>query len=69
MCQRKINITLYHLYVISKLWYKWTYLQNRNRVTDGENKFTVTKRGESGGRDKLRDWAWHIRTTVYETDN
>jgi len=23
--------------------YKWTYLQNRNRVTDVENKFTVTE--------------------------
>ena len=26
--------------------YKWTYVQNRNRPTDIENKFTVTK-GES----------------------
>ena len=26
-------------------WYKWTYLQSRNRLTDLENKFTVT-RGE-----------------------
>ena len=30
-----------------KKWYKWTYLQNRNRLTDLENKFTVTK-GEGG---------------------
>ena len=60
---------MYHLHVESKKWYKWTYLQNRNRVTDGENKFTFTKRGESGGRDKLRDWDWHIRTNIYETDN
>ena len=29
-------------------WYKLTYLQNRNRVTDVENKLMVTK-GESGG--------------------
>ena len=26
-----------------KIWYKWTYLQNRNRRTDTENKFMVTK--------------------------
>ena len=26
-----------------KIWYKWTYLQNRNRVTDVENKLTVAK--------------------------
>ena len=28
---------------ILKRWYKWTYLQNRNRLTDLENKFMVTK--------------------------
>ena len=31
-----------------KKWYKRTYLQNRNRLTDMENKLMVTK-GESGG--------------------
>ena len=35
-----------------KPWYKWTYLQNRNRLTDTENKFTVTQR-EREERDKL----------------
>ena len=35
--------------------YKWTYLQNRNRPTDIENKFMVTK-SESMGRDKLGVW-------------
>ena len=30
-----------------KQWYKWTYLQNRNRLTDIGNKLTVTK--EDGG--------------------
>ena len=34
-----------------KKWNKWTYLQNRNRLTDIENKLMVTK-GESGGRNK-----------------
>ena len=34
----------YHLYVESiKKKYKWTYLQNRNRLTDIENKLMVTK--------------------------
>ena len=33
---------------ILKKWYKWTYLQNRSRVTDVEDKLTVTK-GERGG--------------------
>ena len=33
-----------------KKWYKWTYLQNRTRITDIENKFMVTK-GERGRKE------------------
>ena len=45
----KINI-IYHLYVESKKKYKWIYIQNRNRPTDIENKFMVTKgEREEGG--------------------
>ena len=51
-----------------KQWYKRTYLQNRNRVTDVKNKLMVTK-GERWGRDKLGDWEWHIHTTIYKMDN
>ena len=32
-----------------KKWYEWTYLQDRKRITDIENKVMVTK-GETGGR-------------------
>ena len=45
--QRKINIC-YHLYVESKIRHKSTYLPSRNRLTDIENKFRVTK-GEGVG--------------------
>ena len=34
-----------------KKWCKWTFLQNRNRLVDIENKFKVTK-GEGEDRDK-----------------
>ena len=55
--QTKTNIIWYRLYVESKKnGYKWTYLQNRNRVTDVENKLMVTKDKMVGGRDKLGDW-------------
>ena len=37
-----------HLHMEFKKWYKWIYLQNRNGLTDVENKFVVTK-GERGG--------------------
>ena len=52
-------------------WYKWTYLQNRNRLTDVENKLMVTggKVGLRGVRDKLGDLDWDIHTTVYKIDN
>ena len=44
----------HHLYVESKKnWYKWTYLQNRNRFTDIENKLMVTKGERGWRRDKL----------------
>ena len=31
-----------------KKWYKWTYLQNRSRILDRENKVIVTE-GKAGG--------------------
>ena len=48
--QTKTNITWYHLYIESKKWYKWTYLQNKNRLTDIENKLMVTKGKRWGGK-------------------
>ena len=38
-----------HLYVESKIWHKWTYLWNKNRLTDVENRFVVAKGEESFG--------------------
>ena len=37
-------------------WYKWTYLQSRNWVTDVENKLTVTEveKGRHGVNCKIR---------------
>ena len=31
-------------------------MQNRNKLTDTENKFVVTKGEREGGRDKLGIW-------------
>ena len=48
----KDNTICYHLFVESKNKqnrYKWTYLQNRNRLTDIENNLLVTKGDEGGG--------------------
>ena len=46
----------YHLYVESKIWHKWTYLQNRNRLIDIENKLTAIKGKRGWERDKLGVW-------------
>ena len=59
--QRKTNVIWYHLYVESKIQYKWTYLQNRNRLyawvfTNIENQFMVTEVERYMERDKLRLW-------------
>ena len=47
-------------------WYKLTYFQNRNRVTDVENKLVTRGMRES---DILGDEDWHIHTIVCKTDN
>ena len=43
---------------ILKKWFKWTYPQNRNRVTDIENIVMATKKDTQGGAggDKLGVW-------------
>ena len=43
--ERQISYYITYMWNLKKL-YKLTYLQNRNRLTDFENKFMVTK-GES----------------------
>ena len=49
-------------YDITYMWnlkrYKWTYLQNRNRLTDTENKLMITKVDSGGGAggDRLGVW-------------
>ena len=41
--KEKDKYHIYHLYVESKMWHKWTCLQNRNRLTDIENRLVVAK--------------------------
>ena len=52
-------------------WYRWSYLQNRNRATVVENKRMDTKAGKGRGWDELGDLDWHIYTidTMYKIDN
>ena len=52
--QSKIK-SIYHLYVESETWYKWTYLQNRNRLTDRKLIYGY-QRGKKIRMDKLGIW-------------
>ena len=52
-------------------WYRWYYLQSRNRDTDVENKCMDTKEERGGQWEEFGDWNWHIYTivTMYKIDN
>ena len=39
--ERQISYDITYIWNLKK-WHKWTYLQNRNRVTDVENNLMVT---------------------------
>ena len=64
--ERQISHDVTYIWNLNEC-YKWTYLQNRNRLTDIENQFMATK-GERKGRDKLGVWDY-IYTTIYKIDN
>ena len=46
--ERQISYGITYMWNLKK-WYKWTYIQNRNRLTDIENKLMVTRRNIGGG--------------------
>lgn len=48
-----------------KKWYKWMYLQNKNRVTDVENKIMIMAEGREG---YMEGWDWLIDTIIYQID-
>ena len=63
--QRTRNIKWHSLYAESKSkWYKWTYLQNRNRLTDLENKLMVT-RGKGWGEGIVNEFGTDMSTLLY----
>ena len=66
--ERQISYDFAYMQNLKKKWHKWTYLHNRNILTDLENKDGYQK-GKVGRRDKLGVWDWHIHTTIFKTDN
>ena len=60
--KKETNIIWYPLNVKSKIWHKQTYLQNRNRITDMENRFVVSSslRGRRGMDWEFGDVNYYI---------
>ena len=50
------NTIWYHLYVESKIQYKGTYLRDRKRLTDTENRLVVAQGEEGWGKDGVGVW-------------
>ena len=50
--EKEISYDIAYMGNLKKKWYKWTYLQNRNRLTDLENELMVAGVGRRvEGRD------------------
>ena len=54
----KDKYCIWLIFEILKEWYKWTYLQIRNRPADIEKKFVVTEGGRE--EDKIGVWDYYI---------
>ena len=65
--QRRRNIVWHPFCTESKeKWYKWTYLQNRNRLIDFENELKVAGGGQEDERKGLyRDLGMDVYTLLY----
>ena len=65
-----LHFLVWHcLYVKSKKkLYKWTYSQNRNRLTDLENELTSAK-GEGRGEGVVREFGMNMYALLLKTDN
>ena len=53
--------------VESKIWHKWTYLQNRNRLGH-RHRHCGWQVGGGVGRDGLGVWGWQMQTITLRTD-
>ena len=77
--ERQISPEIANMQTVKKKWYKWNYLQNKNRITNLENKLRVITKGErwrAGTNWELETyntlWYWqHIakKDLLYSTVN
>ena len=63
--ERQMSNDIVYMQNIKK-WYKWTYLINRNRLTDLEDEFMVTTGGKGEGWGRLGVWDWYVHTAKFK---
>ena len=56
LSQKKTN-SIHYLYLEFKIWHQQTYLQNRNSLTDIENRLVLADGVRSGGE---QDWEFRV---------
>ena len=64
---RQISYDVTYMWNLKK-WYKWTYLQNRNRLKDIGNKLMIAK-GERQGQGGIFRNLGLTDTTIYKISN
>ena len=65
--REKQQINIVYMWHIEK-WYRWTYLQSRDRDIDVDKQLLDTK-GVREEWDEFGDWKWHVYTTMNKIDN
>ena len=63
--ERQISYDIAYLWNKKKIRYKWTYLQNRSRFTDVENKLMVN----NGRKGSGMNWEGLTYTYYYKVDS
>ena len=66
--ERQISCAIAYMWNLEK-GYKWTYLQNTNRVADVENICNSLPQGLKEERDKFGDGNWYMHTTIHKINN
>ena len=62
--ERQISYGIAYMWNLKKQLYRWTYLQNRNRLTDLENELMVT-RGEGLEGGIVKEFGFDMYTLLY----
>ena len=67
--RKRKTYAMYHLYVESKIQHKRTYVQNRNRLTDRENRPVGDEEGDRVERERwIGSVDWQMQTIIFRVN-